>query len=165
MIVHSWDGWRTSAIAAALRCHPQTVRERILRFNAAGIDGLGDRPGKGRKRRLSEADRSTLIGLARLPPPGRPVRERDGTFISTDPDKAAHWSLDALVDAAHDRGIQVQRSQVRRIFRAEGVRWRRTRTWATSTDPEFSPKEPPSSPATPTPHRTRRRSVSTNSDR
>ena len=28
MIVASWDGLRTNAIAAALGCHPQTVRER-----------------------------------------------------------------------------------------------------------------------------------------
>jgi hypothetical protein len=34
----------------------------------------------------------------------------------------------------------VGRSQVRRILLAEKVRWRRTRSWATSTDPEFAPK-------------------------
>jgi hypothetical protein len=44
------------------------------------------------------------------------------------------------VDARHaDRrcapaGIQVARSQVRRIFRREGLRWRRTRRWATSKE-------------------------------
>src|SRR5690242_18484924 len=45
MIVASWDGARTSAIAAQLGCHMQTVRERLARFNAEGLDGLGDRPG------------------------------------------------------------------------------------------------------------------------
>ena len=35
-------------------------------------------------------------------------------------------------------------AQVRRILRAEKVRWRRTRSWATSTDPEFAPKGPAS---------------------
>jgi transposase len=163
MIAQSWAGWRTTAIAAALHCHPQTVRERILRFNVEGVDGLGDRPGRGRKRRLTEAERSTLIALVRLQPPGRPVREGDGSLTPTDADKPAHWSLDALVQAAQERGIQIQRSQVRRILRAEGVPWRRTRTWATSTDAEFGPKEPPSSRATLRPPRTRRRSVSTNS--
>jgi Homeodomain-like domain len=47
MIVLSWEGLRTAMIAAKLRCHPQTVRERIHRFNAEGMDGLGDRPGAG----------------------------------------------------------------------------------------------------------------------
>jgi hypothetical protein len=40
MIVFSWSGLRTREIAAHLGCHPQTVRERIHRFNAEGIDGL-----------------------------------------------------------------------------------------------------------------------------
>ena len=34
--------------------------------------------------------------------------------------------------------------QVRRILLAEKVRWRRTRSWAASTDPEFAPKGPQS---------------------
>ena len=55
MIVRSWDGLRTSAIAAEVGCHPQTVRERLVRFNAEGLNGLGDRPGAGRKPRLTEA--------------------------------------------------------------------------------------------------------------
>src|SRR5215213_1799653 len=63
MIALSWDGWRTTTIAAELGCHPQTVRERIERFNAEGIDGLGDRPGAGRKPRLKETERSTIISL------------------------------------------------------------------------------------------------------
>ena len=53
MILRSWSGLRTTRIASELGCHPQTVRERIHRFNAEGIDGLGDRPGAGRKPRLS----------------------------------------------------------------------------------------------------------------
>ncbi|WP_028929473.1 helix-turn-helix domain-containing protein, partial [Pseudonocardia asaccharolytica] len=41
MIVLSWRGLHTTAIAAALGCHPQTVRDRLHRFNAEGLDGLG----------------------------------------------------------------------------------------------------------------------------
>ena len=37
---------------------------------------------------------------------------------------------------------QAGRSQVRRILLAEKVRWRRTRSWTASTDPEFAPKGP-----------------------
>ena len=32
MIALSWDGLRTTQIASEMRCHPQTVRERIHRF-------------------------------------------------------------------------------------------------------------------------------------
>jgi hypothetical protein len=63
MIARSWDGLRTAAIAQELGCHPQTVRERLLRFNAEGLDGLGDRPGSGRKPRLTEAERGVILGL------------------------------------------------------------------------------------------------------
>jgi Helix-turn-helix domain len=64
MILRSWSGLRTTAaIAAELGCHPQTVRERIHRFNAEGIDGLGGRPGAARKPRITEAERSWIISL------------------------------------------------------------------------------------------------------
>jgi transposase len=82
MIVRSWDGLRTIAIAHELGCHPQTVRERIARFNAEGIDGLGDRPGAGRKPRLTEAERSQIIALAKGPPPGAIVRQSEGTLVT-----------------------------------------------------------------------------------
>src|SRR6516225_1224627 len=61
MIVRSWDGLRTTAIAHELGCHPQTVRERIGRFNVEGIDGLGDRPPPGHKPPLTAPERGPLI--------------------------------------------------------------------------------------------------------
>lgn len=88
MIVRSWEGLRVAAIAQELSCHPQTVRERITRFNTEGLDGLGDRPGPGRKTRLTEADRSTIIGLVGTPPPGALVRQADGTLADSDRRKA-----------------------------------------------------------------------------
>lgn len=154
MIVRSWDGLRTSAIAAELGCHQETVRERLTRFNAEGLDGLGDRPGAGRKPRLTEAERSTLVALARSTPPGRPIQWPDGSLTPVDdrPEAPAEWTLDSLVTAAAERGIVIKRSQVRRILLKEKVRWRRTRSWITSTDPDFAPKGPGSSAST----RTRR---------
>jgi transposase len=149
MIVRSWAGARTTMIARELGVHPQTVRERIARFNAAGVDGLGDRPGAGRKPRLTEAERSALIALVASPPPGRLLRQADGTLESTTPQAGAYWTLDSLVSAAHAQRIQVGRSQVRRILLAEGVRWRQPRSWATSTDPDFGPKGRRSSRSTP----------------
>jgi len=149
MVARSWDGLRTSAIAAELGCHPQTVRERLARFNDEGLDGLGDRPGAGRKRRLTEAERGLVLALARTTPPGRLMPQREGLPVAEDEAGDAHWTLDALVVAAGERGVTLGRSQVRRIFRAEGKRWRRTRSWAASKDPDFSPKGPRSSPCTP----------------
>lgn len=164
MIVGSWEGQRTTAIAAALGCHPQTVRERLVRFNAEGLDGLGDRPGGGRKPRLTEQERGTLIRLARSTPPGRAERVSEG-LAAAEPDQDAQWSLDALTRAAHEHGIQVERSQIRRILRTEGVRWRHPHTWVESSDPDFVPKGPGSSPSTLSRPRGRRSSASTSSAR
>src|SRR4051812_4290027 len=149
MVARSWDGLRTTAIAAELGCHPQTVRERLARFNAEGLDGLGDRPGAGRKRRLTEAERGLVLAFARRTPPGRLMPQREGLPVAEDEAGDAHWTLEALVTAAAERGVTVGRSQVRRIFRAEGKRWRRTRSWAESKDPAFAPKGRRSSPSTP----------------
>jgi transposase len=139
MIARSWDGLRTTQIASELRCHPQTVRERIHRFDEEGLDGLGDRPGSGRKPRITETERSVIISLVGTDPPGRLVRSAGGELETIDEEREAHWTLDALT-AARERGITVGRSQVRRILKAEGLRWRNARSWTESEDPEFAPK-------------------------
>jgi transposase len=159
MITLSWDGLRTTQIASELRCHPQTVRERIHRFNAEGLDGLGDRPGAGRKPRITEAERSLVISLVGTDQPGRLVRGAGGELEARDEHREAHWTLDALTAAARERGITVGRSQVRRILKAEGVRWRNPHLWGESEDPEFVPKGRRSSLSTPTHRRTPRSSA------
>jgi transposase len=164
MVALSWAGWRVPAIAAELRCHPQTVRERLVRFNTEGLDGLGDRPGPGRKPRLTEAERGVVMALARSTPPGRPVTVGD-RLVAEDLDGDSHWTLDALTEAVRAAGVVVGRSQVRRILLREGVPWRGVRTWTTSPDPEFAPKGRRSSRSTPPRPRARRSSTSTSSAR
>ncbi len=163
MILRSWEGARTTAIAAELRCHAQTVRERIQAFNERGLEGLGLRPGGGRKPRLTELERSTIRAVVKLPPPGKPGYERTGEFEAEDEraEAPAEWTLDTLTAAARARGIPVARSQVRCLFRRAGVRWRRTPPWATRSDPDFVPNGPRSSRSTPTHPQARRSFVST----
>ena len=93
MIVRSWEGLRTTEIARELACHLQTVRERIARFNAEGIEGLGDRPGPGRKPRLTEAERSQIIALAKGPPPGAIIRQSEGTLVTAEAEGDYHFML------------------------------------------------------------------------
>jgi transposase len=150
IVTGSWDGASVAELADRLGCHPKTVYKWLHRFNAAqGLDGLADLPRPGLPRRLTEHERGRIIALARSEPPGRLHQGGEGLLAPDQPEAPAHWTLDALAQAAQDEGIQVGRSQVRRILLAERVRWRRTRSWATSTDPEFAPKGPASSPATP----------------
>ncbi len=156
IISRSWQGLRNAKIAEELGCHPKTVRERIHRFNDDGIDALGERPRAGRKPRLTELERSKIIALVGKNPPGKLVTEPDGVLRAEDETKAAYWTLDALAETAREIGIEISRSQVRRILLCEGVRWRNTRPWAQSSDPEFAPKGRGSSNSTPTRHRTPR---------
>ncbi|MGJ6970224.1 helix-turn-helix domain-containing protein, partial [Streptosporangium sp. G11] len=123
IIALSWERLRVPQIARELGCAEKTVRYRLARFNAEGLDGLGDRPGVGRKRRISQSERSQLIALARTSPPGRPVRDQaTGELAAADETGPGAWTLDTLTEAAHELGIVVARSQVRRILLAEGVR-------------------------------------------
>src|SRR4051794_16542707 len=70
MITMSWDGLRVPAIAKELGYSQKAVRYRLTRFAAEGLDGLGDRPGVGRKPRIGQGQRSQLIALVAGPPPG-----------------------------------------------------------------------------------------------
>jgi transposase len=149
IVALSWDGLGVAAIAARAGCHENKVRRWLHRFSSEGLDGLGNRPGAGRKRRITGAERSVIIALACSVPPGRLERDGAGELPAEQEDGPAQWTLDTLSQVARDAGIQVRRSQVRRILLAEKVRWRRTRSWAASTDPEFAPKGPASWSCTP----------------
>jgi transposase len=164
MVMESWAGKTPNEIASTLDCHPRTVRIHLNRFNEEGVNGLGMREGAGRKPRLTEQERSRILVLAKQPPPGRLERYAE-TLEARDETGPAQWSLDALTQAAHDAGIQVERSQIRRIYLREGARWRGTHSWGSSDDKDFVPKEPRSSPTTLRPQRDRRPSAPTNSGR
>jgi transposase len=150
IISGSWDGASVAELARSSGCHPKTVYKWLHRFNQAhGLDGLADLPRAGLPRRITETERGRIIALARSAPPGRLHQGGEGLLAPDQPEAPAHWTLDTLAQAAQAEGIQIGRSQVRRILLSERVRWRRTRSWATSTDPDFAPKERRSSPSTP----------------
>jgi transposase len=167
IVTSSWDGWAVPQIAEQVGCSARTARAWIHRFNAEGVHGLGDRDRPGRPRRLSEEERSRIVALVKMVPPGRlrydPAAE---ALVQADESStAAVWTLDALTETANTQGIQVARSQVRRILLADGARWRQVRSWAVSKDPDFVPKGQPSSTSTPARPKTRQSSASTNSAR
>ena len=149
IITASWDGATVAELAQRLGCHPKTVYKWLHRFNAHGLDGLADLPRPGLPRRISEHERGRIIQLAGSEPLGWLQQGGEGLLAPAQPQAPAQWTLDALAQAAQAEGIRVGRSQVRRILLAEGARWRQPRSWTQSTDPEFVPKEPRSSPATP----------------
>ena len=164
MVARSWDGERVEAIAKELQCSAQAVRRRLHRFDAEGIEGLGDLPRSGRPRRLTETEYSKLIALVSKAPPGHLETQADGTMVAREEEGSAQWSLNALAQAAKEAGIRVKRSQIRTILLREGVRWRRTHSWGNSSDEDFVPKGRRSSATTRSHRRARRQSAATNSD-
>ena len=71
IVTASWDGANVAELAQRLGCHPKTVSKWLHRFNAHGLDGLGDLPRPGAPRRLTEHERGRIIALAGSEPPGR----------------------------------------------------------------------------------------------
>jgi Homeodomain-like domain len=68
----------SAARKTEIGCQENTVRRWLHRFNAAGIAGQGSQPGAGRKRRITGAERSRIITLARPVLPGRLTRDAAG---------------------------------------------------------------------------------------
>src|SRR6266487_3880850 len=66
MVVASWDGERTSTIAARLGCHLQTVRERLARLTPKALTGWGPAPGRGVN---AASPRPSGVGSSRWPAP------------------------------------------------------------------------------------------------
>lgn len=129
MTVGSWERERATTIAYELGCHPQTLREHTARFNEEGLDGLGDRPGVGRKPRLMEEERGRIVVLARAEPPGKPVRMGD-ELQAVEPEKEgrtppqSQWSRPLSVCAGEAQGSPPaahQRSPAPALRRSQSV--------------------------------------------
>ncbi|TAK31863.1 MAG: transposase [Chloroflexota bacterium] len=132
----SADGMTVPAIAQRLDLIPATVRLWVTRFNAIGLAGLEDAPRSGRPRIFDEDVRSRVIGRAR----GVPPKPENGEVPPT-----CHWTLDRLEEELNKDGVPIKRSQIRRILKAEHVKWQKPRTWLNSDDPQFAEKRGPSS--------------------
>lgn len=59
------QGWTVPEIAAVFECHEHTVRATIKRWQKDGLPGLWEAPGRGAKRRWSEADLEFVETLLR----------------------------------------------------------------------------------------------------
>lgn len=128
-------------VAAEVGVAAATARQWIARFNAGGLAGLEDAPRAGRPRTYIEDAQSRVVAKARGLPPKPEGQEVPPT---------CHWTLDRLQEELNKDGLPIKRSQIRRLLKAEHVKWQRPRTWLESTDPDFAEKRGASSDATPT---------------
>lgn len=129
-IIHlASQGRAVADIAARLRLNPQTVRDWLKRFNAEGLDGLGDRPRSGKPPTYTPEQAGAVVAAALSDP-----QELGQPF--------ACWTLDRLAAyLSESKGIPVKRSRISEMLVAEGLRWRQHETWfGERVDPDFAQK-------------------------
>ncbi len=131
-------GDSASAIAARVGLDGETVRKRIRRFNAEGLEALTDRYRSGCPPTYTPEQTATVIGSALTKP------QTLGLPFAT-------WTLDRLATYLHEvKGIAMQRSRIDEILLHEGLRWRKHETWfGERVDPTFAEKRGRSKRSTP----------------
>jgi len=128
VILLSRGGLCNQKIAEHVGLSPQWVRQIIHRFNQSGIDGITWYPWlctPAAPRRFT-AEVVEQIGEIALSPP----RQLIGMSV---------WSLAKLREYLIEQGIveSISLEWLRQILRARSIRWRHTKTWKDSNDPEF----------------------------
>lgn len=131
IILLSRGGVGNGEIATRCDCSPTWVRVIIHRFNDGGVDAVTwyryycHRAGP----RKFMDDVTEQIAQVALSPP----RELIGLSV---------WSLSKLRDYLVEQKIvpSISLERLRQILHERGVRWRHTKTWKDSTDPQFWPK-------------------------
>jgi transposase len=116
------QGLRVPEVAQRLRVGADVVRQWVKRFNAAGLDGLRDRPRSGRPETYTPEQVGQVLATALTDP-----RTLGLPFSS--------WTLDRLSTYLHERSAEaggplpISRSQINRLLVGEGLRWRTQETW------------------------------------
>ncbi len=122
---------RNKEIAQRIGCTPQWVRIIIHRFNAGGLAGIEWWPyfHGPRGPTTFTADLVEQIAEVALSPPKKLIG-------------MTQWSLPKLREYLVAQKIigQISLEWLRQLLRRCGVRWRHTKTWKESNDPEFWPK-------------------------
>ena len=139
IVLAALAGRSAPQVAAEVGVRAATARQWIGRFNDGGLAGLDDAPRSGRPRTYTEPEQSRVVAKARGLPPKPEGQEVPPT---------CHWTLDRLQEELHKDGVPIKRSQIRRLLKAEHVKWQKPRTWLESTDPDFAEKRGGSSGST-----------------
>ncbi|MCA1599676.1 MAG: helix-turn-helix domain-containing protein [Chloroflexi bacterium] len=95
----------------------ESVSRLVRRFNRRGLGAVRIAAGRGRALTYGPAERGRVVATAQR----APDREEDGT---------ATWSLSMLERALRQGGLpRIGRTTIRRVLRAAGSSYQRTRTW------------------------------------
>ena len=131
VILLSRGGQCNRQIAERVGYTPAWVRRIIRRFNDGGLDAITwypyfCNPGNPRRFVAQIAERIAEVALS-------PARQLIGMSV---------WSLAKLREYLIEQGIidSICLEWLRQILRRQRIRWRHTKTWKESNDPEFWPK-------------------------
>jgi transposase len=132
IVLASARGEWAPAIARALGCSDQTVRNAIRAFDRDGLAALVE--GSSRPHTIHAAfDADSAARLRSL--------------LHRSPREFGHatsvWTLALLADTAYREGLTATRitgETVRATLERLGIRWRRAKTWITSPDPAYTQK-------------------------
>jgi transposase len=117
------DGMSRAAAARAAGMDRQTLRDWVIRFNAEGVAGLRDQPRSGRRAWMSEGQQAALKAIVLRGPDS----DRDGVSA---------WRIIDLCRIAEERfGVTYREGGMRRLVKALGLSWQKTRPRHPKADP------------------------------
>jgi transposase len=112
------EGLGVEAVAEGLKTTAKRVSLWSGRFGKSGLDGLADKPGRGRKASISAAQVARVVTEATRPPKGR-----------------RRWSIRSM-----SRHAGISASSVQRIWSKNDLKPHRVKTFKLSNDPKFEEK-------------------------
>jgi transposase len=123
-LANALDGMSRDRAAKQAGMDRQTLRDWVIRFNAEGVEGLGDRPRSGRPPFLGEGQMAAVKALVlRGPNP-----ERDGV---------SSWTAKDLCRMVENRfGVRYSENGMLDLLHGLGLSWQKTRP----VHPQANPK-------------------------
>ena len=118
IILRRLEGVAVAAVAEQLKTTPKRVSMWSRRFETCGLEGLGDKPGRGRKASIPDAKVACVVTQATRPPKGK-----------------TRWSLRSM-----SRHAGISASSVQRIWSKNDLKPHRLKTFKLSNDPKFEEK-------------------------
>ena len=118
IVLRCAEGKRQKDVAAELSISVNSVNKWSQRFEADGLNGLKDKPGRGRKATIAPEVVDQVITRVTQPPKGR-----------------TRWSTRTMGEA-----MGLSHSTVQRIWAANDLKPHRIRTFKLSTDKQFEEK-------------------------
>lgn len=130
IVMASAQGQSVPDIAVMFATTQGYVRKVVHAFNEQGFAALDPKWSSGQPKRIDAGTRERICQVARCNP-----QDLGLAFTC--------WSLSKLAEhlIAQKVVTAISRETVRQILRAGGIRWRATKTWKGSTDPDFIAKK------------------------